>query len=168
MVLNHPAINPISVLGAHLTQTFSSTTTVLLAFDDEIGMLNPFAVLSSDAQPLAGSWRSLGAGNNVSGNLGERRYGFVWEFRAEDAGEAAEIVVGKGDLVASRSERAWCREEVRVRVRPEDRMGEVKVRDEEVRRVTWYTLDRTELLQKEVEDVRALLELEPESKCKCL
>ncbi|CAG8465487.1 9723_t:CDS:10 [Cetraspora pellucida] len=82
-------IRHISVLGAYYdTQNFQ----IVLAFDDEVGMLTPFQVTCKDDTSqfniVEGHWRSVSGDSDL-----DRMYGFVWIFTPNMKSTFTELVV---------------------------------------------------------------------------
>ncbi|CAG8514827.1 5006_t:CDS:2 [Acaulospora colombiana] len=181
-------IRHISVLGTYYDP---SKSRIILAFDDEIGMLTPFKVFckkeNSPLNIIKGLWRSVNGG--ISN--GDRMYGFVWifTFSDEEIDNFSELLVTVKPewIVSSHPEKKLTRtisrscinqkfdevKEILVLMVPKDMTeGSVEATTDTVSNLLIESQDslligtseKLPVLRREISAIRELLELEPDSK----
>ncbi|CAI2172698.1 17895_t:CDS:10 [Funneliformis geosporum] len=160
-------IQHISLLGAYYNPKMRQ---VVLAFDDEIGMVIPFQVTKkiNDKSPssyIEGMWRPAGGELKHDQLNIDRSYGFVWIFTFFDSvkDDFTELIVTVKPefIVPSHSEIKLTRTIQRHCIINDDYNLENDT-------LPIDASERIKLLQREISMVRELLELEPDSKSNLL
>ncbi|KAL0090241.1 hypothetical protein J3Q64DRAFT_1728964 [Phycomyces blakesleeanus] len=173
------ALEMVSFLGVF---RLKGSPLLVAGFNDPITLLKEPAVLTKDNKKVSGSWLPLGKSLQSSGS--------IWIFSPlPNSGEPEKVSLETDSVLPSSSEKsvppgAWSRKVETVIGCPETlsrvstfqaKFGSTEkawkpattkhYKDSSANnQANWYTLDRVEILKEEIEAVRELIDLEPESK----
>ncbi|KAI9029012.1 hypothetical protein CLU79DRAFT_696732 [Phycomyces nitens] len=174
------ALEMVSFLGVF---RLNGSPLLVASFNDSITLIKAPVVLTKDNKQVSGSWLSLGKSPES---------GSIWIFSPlGNSEEPSKVSLETNGVLPSSSEKSvpsgtWLRTVETVNGCPDtlSRLSTYQARFNSPEKAwkpnttkwfkdssannqaSWYTLDRVEILKEEIEAVRELIDLEPESKCK--